>query len=113
MERWFRESWLDCDWDTAGWEANRIVWSSARPEFFDRAIELLVFAVELLRRIVIHHDVGIDAVAFDDPSFAVLRVRRELRPKELAAVGQRERVANADDAAPGPFANQFAEAQRS
>ena len=62
--------------------------------------------------IVIDHDVGIDAVALDDPVLAVLRIGRELRPEELAAISQRKRIANADDAAPGAFADQFAKAHR-
>src|ERR1700730_5442406 len=53
-------------------------------DLFDGSIELLIFTFELFRGIVIHHDVGIDAVAFDDPLFAILRIRRELGPEELA-----------------------------
>ena len=78
--------------------------------FLDSPVELLIFALEFLGRIVVDHDVGIDAVAFDDPAFAVLGVRRELRLEEIAAISQRKRVADSDDAAPGPFADQFAQA---
>src|ERR1043166_7324972 len=78
----------------------------------NRAVELLVFPFEFLRRIVIDHDVGINAVTFNDPILAILRIRGELGAEELAAVGQGKRVANAYYTAPGPFPNQLAQAHR-
>ncbi len=80
--------------------------------FLDRPVELLIFAAEFFRRIVIDHDVGIDTMPFDDPIFAVLRIRRELGLEKVAAVSQRQRVANADDSAPGAFADQFTQTER-
>ena len=54
--------------------------------FLDPPVELLVFALKFFPGIVIDHDVGIDAVAFYDPIFPLLRIRRELRPEKLAAI---------------------------
>src|SRR5438552_18691340 len=71
----------------------------------DRPVELLVFAAKFFRRIVIDHDIGINAVAFDQPFFSVLGIKPEFRFEELAAVHQRKRIANSDNAAPGPFAD--------
>src|SRR5437763_10937391 len=80
-------------------------------DLFDCAIELLVFAVKFLRRIVIDHDIGIDAVTFDDPFLAVLRKGRELRPKQLAAIRKRKRITDSNHAAPGPFSDQLAKTE--
>src|SRR3954453_23823856 len=63
-------------------------------DLFDRPVELLVFAAEFLRGIVINHNVGIDGVTFDDPFLSILRKRCELRPEELATVGKGKRIAN-------------------
>jgi len=41
---------------------------------------------------------------FDNPVFAVFRIRGEFGLKKVAAIGERQRLANADDAAPGAFA---------
>src|SRR6266705_1419814 len=71
----------------------------------DRPVELLVFAAKFFRRIVIDHDIGINAVTFDDPFFSVLGIKPEFRFEELAAVHQRKRIANSDNAAPGPLAD--------
>ena len=49
----------------------------------DRLFELLVVAGVLLRRVVVHDDVGIDAVALDDPLLAVHVVARELRLRQV------------------------------
>src|SRR6202008_170961 len=81
-------------------------------DLFDRSVELLVFPAEFLRWIVVDHDVGINAVTFDDPFFSVFREGRELRPEELAAVRQGQRIANPNDSTPGPFPDQFAETVR-
>ena len=67
--------------------------------------------MELLGRIVIHHDVRIDSVAFDDPILACLGVGREFWLEELATIGQRQGIADANDAAPGTFADEFAHAE--
>src|SRR5262249_31928936 len=68
----------------------------------DGAVELLVLAGVLPGRVVVHHDVGIDAVALDDPLLALDVEARELRPVQVAAVQQRQRATDADDAAPAP-----------
>src|SRR5437762_3865018 len=80
--------------------------------FLNGAIKLLIFAFELFSGIVVHHDIRINSVAFDDPLFAVLRVKRELRFEELSAVDKRQRFANASDAAPSPFADELPESKR-
>ena len=81
-------------------------------DLLDRAIELLVFATEFFRRVIIDHDIGINAVTFDDPLFSVLGIKPEFRFEELAAVHQRKRIANSNNAAPGALADEFAEAKR-
>src|SRR5882757_2767698 len=80
--------------------------------FLDRAIKLLIFAFEFFSGIVVHHDVRINSVTFDDPLFAVLGVKRELRFEELSAVDKRQRFANASHAAPGPFADELPKSKR-
>src|SRR5437763_17173214 len=80
--------------------------------FLNRAIKLLIFAFEFFSGIVVHHDVRINSVAFDDPLFAVLGVKRELRFEKLSAVDKRQRFANASDPAPSPFADELAESKR-
>ena len=101
----------DSDLDRAGPAAIIALGLHILLNFIDRAVELLVFAAKFFRRIVVHHDVGIDAMAFNNPILSVLRVRRELRPEELTAIGQRKRVPNSDYAAPCPFADELAEAR--
>src|SRR5437762_9099604 len=80
--------------------------------FLNGAIKLLIFAFELFSGIIIDDDVRINSVTFDDPLFAVFGVKRELRFEELSAVDKRQRFANASYAAPGPFADEFAESKR-
>src|SRR5918996_197743 len=80
--------------------------------FLNGAIKLLIFAFEFFSRIIIDDDIRIDSVSFDDPLFAVFGVKRELRFEELSAVDKRQRFANASYTAPGPFADEFAEAKR-
>src|SRR4051794_20825075 len=58
-------------------------------DFLDRAVELLVFAMEFLCRIVINYDVRIDAVAFDYPAAPILRIRRELRTVDRPTIYER------------------------
>src|SRR5438876_7666936 len=48
-------------------------------------------------------------MAFDDPVFALFRIGRELRLEELAAINQRQGIANTDDAAPCSLTNQLAQ----
>src|SRR6267378_510924 len=74
-------------------------------DLLDPAIELLIFALKFFRRIVVDHDIGIDAVTFNDPFLSVLRVKRELRFEKIAAVNQRKRIANSNHAAPRAFSN--------
>ena len=97
-----------------GWRRWQIEAFCLQPllHFLDRAIELLIFAFEFFSGIIVHHDVRINSVTFDDPLFAVLGVKRELRFEELSAVDKRQRFANASYAAPGPFADEFAESKR-
>src|SRR5215472_16528692 len=45
------------------------------------AIELLIFAFEFFRGIVVDHNVRINSVAFDDPVLTVFQVNRKLRSK--------------------------------
>src|SRR6266487_5710110 len=80
--------------------------------FLDGAIELLIFAFEFFSGIIIDDDIRIDSVTFDDPLFAVLGVKRELRFEELSAIDKRQRFANASYAAPGPFADELPESKR-
>src|SRR4026207_758357 len=81
-------------------------------KFLDCAIKLLIFAFEFFPGIIIDHDIRIDSVAFDNPFFAVFRVKRELGFEELSAVSKRQRFANAGYAAPSPFADEFPKSKR-
>src|SRR4030095_1451200 len=97
-----------------GWRRWQIEAFCLQPllRFLDRAIKLLIFAFEFFSGIVVHHDVRINSVAFDDPLFAVFGVKRELRFEELSAIDKRQRFANASYAAPGPFAYELPESKR-
>src|SRR5205085_1123519 len=64
---------------------------------------------EFLGRIVIYYNVRINSVAFNDPVPAFFRVGCELRLEKLAAINQRQRIANTNDAAPRPLTNQLAQ----
>ncbi|PYL04162.1 MAG: hypothetical protein DME32_02405 [Verrucomicrobia bacterium] len=58
--------------------------------FLDSPVELLIFAAELLSRIVIDHNIGINTVTFDDPILTILGIDREFWLKELSIVRQRQ-----------------------
>ena len=73
---------------------------------------MLIFAFEFFPGIIIDYDIGINAVPFDDPLFAVFGINRELRFEELSAVDKWQRLANASYSAPGAFADEFAESER-
>ena len=73
--------------------------------FLDRPVELLIFTVEFFRRVVVHENVWLDAVAFDDPALSVFRIRREFGLEKVAAIGERQRIANPNNPAPGALAN--------
>jgi hypothetical protein len=77
----------------------------------DRTIQLLILAFEFFPGVVIDDDVGIDAATFNDPLFAVLRIRSEFRLEELAAIGERQRLSYANNATPRAFPDQLAEPQ--
>jgi hypothetical protein len=78
-------------------------------DFLDGALELVVGASVLARGVVVDYDVGIDAVAFDDPLLAVDGVGGELGFAQGAAVDEGDGAADADGAAPAAFADQLAE----
>src|SRR4029077_13616354 len=58
-------------------------------DFLDRTIKLLVFAVKFLPWIIVHDDIRIDPVPFDDPLLTVFGVNREFRFEELPTINQR------------------------
>src|SRR6476659_10216648 len=68
-------------------------------------LELRIAAVEDRLDVVLHHDVGIYAVPFDDP-LAFERHRGELGDEDLAAVDHRTVEGDAHDTAPGAGADQ-------
>src|SRR6266478_9365683 len=73
-----------------------------------RALELWILAGQHRPGIVLDLDVGIDAVAFDDPlTFGACE--RRLRHEDRASVDQRAPVPDADHAAPRAFADQRTE----
>src|SRR5262249_26378168 len=80
--------------------------------FLNGAIELLIFAFKFFSGIIVDDNIRINSVTFYDPLFAVFGINGELRFEELAAVDKRQRLANAGYAAPGPFADEFAESKR-
>ena len=80
--------------------------------FLDSAIELLILAFEFFPWVVIDHDIRINSVTFHDPLFAVLGINRKLWFKELSPVDKWQRFANSSYAAPGPFADEFAQTKR-
>src|SRR5260221_2413643 len=69
-------------------------------DHLNRLVELLVDPCKLPRRIVVHDDVRIDAVAFHDPSLAEEAVSRELGFIQEAPVEQGESAADSDHAPP-------------
>src|SRR5262245_29770517 len=90
------------------WQYRRII-AQLFLDHFDGAVELLIGTGEFLGGVVVHDDVGIDAVTFDDPFLAVDLVGGELRLVDIAAVKQRQSAADADGAAPASLADQLAE----
>src|SRR6185312_16117698 len=78
-------------------------------QHLDGLVELWILARQLLRHVLVDHDIGFDAVAFD----CVLAVEpdnaSELRHVDAAAVDQGPEVAKADHAAPGARADQGAQ----
>src|SRR5437762_2791291 len=97
-----------------GWRRWQIEAFCLQPllHFLNGAIELLIFAFEFFPGVIIDDDIRINSVTFDDPLFAVFGVKRELRFEKLSAVDKRQRFANTSYAAPGPFADEFAESKR-
>src|SRR6185369_5265883 len=72
----------------------------------DRGVELRVFAIDHLGRIIGPVDVRIDAVPFNAPR-AVWLVERKCRNGDAAAVDQSGISRDADQTAPGAFADQL------
>src|SRR5437667_2958773 len=75
-------------------------------------VELLVDPGVFLGRVIIDHDVRIDAVTLDDPFIARNVVTGKLGTVQSAAVQERQRAANADDAAPAALADQWPQLQK-
>ena len=67
-------------------------------QLLDRPVQLGVLAGVLVRRVVIDHDVRVDAIAFDDPLLPLGVVPAKLGAVEDAAVEEWQRAADADDA---------------
>src|SRR5262245_39197932 len=77
----------------------------ASGRFLDGAVRLAVPSLRPLRRVFIDGDVWIDAVALSEPlAFDV--EHPEGRHRDTAAVGERRRSADADEAAPGASADE-------
>ena len=77
--------------------------------YVDRVVELHVVAVDQAVRVEVQLDVGIDAVAFDNPIAALRVPAAEFRLRDHATVAQRLVAADADPAAPGARADDRAE----
>ena len=58
--------------------------------FLDGTIKLLILAFKFFPGIVVDDNVRINSVAFNDPLFAVLLIKCELRLEELATVDERQ-----------------------
>jgi hypothetical protein len=84
-----------------------------RPHLFQNHLDpprkLSVLPRELAAWVVVDDDIGVDAVAFDDPLLAVDGVGGELGFAQGAAVDEGDGAADADGAAPAAFADQLAE----
>ncbi len=78
-------------------------------DFLDRPLQLRVAIFGHEAGIIDDFDVGLDAVAFDDPvAFGVVDAKG--RHRHTAAIDQRRRAGDADEAAPGAQADERAEA---
>src|SRR5438876_228513 len=73
----------------------------------DRLVELFVDPGVFLRRVIIDHDIRIDAVTLDNPLLARDVVTGKLGTVQRPTIQQRQRAANADHAAPTALADQW------
>src|SRR5579872_4049408 len=72
----------------------------------NRAVQLRIGAARIVLRRVVHLDVRVGAVVLDSPAH-VVKEERELRLGGDCPVDQTMAWPDADDAAPGPFADQW------
>src|SRR4029453_18012723 len=73
-----------------GWRRWQIEAFCLQPllHFLNGAIKLLIFAFEFFSGIVVHHDVRINSVAFDDPFLALFGVKADFGFEDLSAIAK-------------------------
>ena len=74
----------------------------------DGTIQLLILAVPLADRVVVDQDVGINAMVLNNPVARLRIVAGEEGHTDVGPVHIGQRAADANDAAPGACADQFA-----
>src|SRR5947209_3345543 len=67
--------------------------------FLDGSFMLLVFAIYILLRPILNHYVRLNTLVLDDP-LAVQIITREFRPRDIAAIHQRDIATNAANPTP-------------
>ena len=65
--------------------------------FFDSLVQLLVFAIPFLNRIIVDQDIRVDTMVFDNPLARLRIIAGEERYTDICSVHVRQWAANADD----------------
>ena len=80
-------------------------------DLLDGPVELLVFAVPFLDRVVVYHDIRIYAMVLNNPIPALRIEAGEEGHADVGPINVGKRTADADNATPGAGTNQFAQLQ--
>src|SRR5581483_8625446 len=93
------------------WHRGQLSLSSSQllQKYVDGLVELVIDACVLTSRIVIDIHVRLDAVSLDGPLLALDFVVADLRDGQAAAIHERREAVEANEAAPAPLADEFAQ----